>query len=351
MTDLEQAIDRVLADPLSAARAAPRAIGYVGLDLPLDVLLASGMFPCHLPWDANRPQGKSAQWLEKSFAPWSFSILDAWLDGAFDFFEFVVFSRGDDSTQRLYYYVCELQRQGVLAGPRPLIFDIARIERPTSLAHSVKAIRKLAEPLGIDDYALWKGIEAANEQRRLFSAIDAKRNGPGSGYERIVRASLFDNINDDLTSFEHPGVEAAGKILLAGSAPPDDRIHRAVEANGWTVVGEFHDRRLARLGPEIDIDDGDPAENIGAHAHGLAIGPRISGNQTEALLKEVKRTGADAVILWLIEQDEARLWQVPGQQAALEAAKVPALVLTRRRWDAADGTADEIADFVGGLTA
>jgi len=51
-------------------------------------------------------------------------------------------------------------------------------------------------------------------------------------------------------------------------------------------------------------------------------------------------------ILWLIEQDEARLWQVPAEKAALDKAEIPILVLTRRRWDAADGTSDEIAQFL-----
>ena len=148
MTDIERVISRILADPLAAARTARRAIGYVGPDLPFDMLLASDLFPCHLPWDADRPHGRSAQWLETSFAPWTFSMLDSWLEGEFDFFEFVLFSRGDNSSQRLYYYICELQRQGLAAGPTPLIFDVAHVKRPTSLAHTVASVRDIGSAAG-----------------------------------------------------------------------------------------------------------------------------------------------------------------------------------------------------------
>lgn len=346
MTDIEQVISRTLADPLAAARTARRAIGYVGPDLPLDMLLASDLFPCHLPWDADRPHGRSAEWLETSFAPWTFSMLDAWLEGQFDFFEYVLFSRGDDSSQRLYYYICELQRQGLAAGPTPLIFDVAHVKRPTSLAHTVASVRMLAQRLEIGDDALWAGIDVANRRRRLLAAVEAERDGPGSYYERIARASLFRDIDDSLSGIKHPGGDAEGRVLLAGSAPPDDRVHRAVEETGWTVVGEFHDRVLGRLGPVIDRREGDPAARIGAQAHYLSVGPRVFGDQTGALLQDVRRTRADAVILWLIEQDEARLWRVPEEKAALEEAQIPTLILTRRRWDAADGTADEVAQFL-----
>jgi len=348
MSEVKRAIDRILSDPLAAARGAERAIGYVGPDLPLDLLLASGLVPCHLPWDADRPHGRSAQWLENSFAPWAFSILDSWLEGEFDFFEFVLFSRGDDSSQRLYYYICELQRQGQLSGPAPLIFDVARIKRMSSLNHTIAAVRDLADRLDIDDAALREGIETANRRRRFFASIAAERDGSGSFYERLVRASLFADVNEQLAAVKHEGANTKGRVLLAGSTPPDDRVHNAVEAAGWTVAGEFHDRGLDRLGQEIEIGDTDPAESVGAHAHNLGIGPRAFGNPTEALVREVRRTKAAVAILWLIEQDEARLWRVPAEKAALDKAKIPTLVLTRRRWDAADGTAEEIARFLEG---
>ena len=50
MSGLEAMIEAVLTDPLARAQAAPRAIGYVGFDIPEDLLAAPGLTACHLPW-------------------------------------------------------------------------------------------------------------------------------------------------------------------------------------------------------------------------------------------------------------------------------------------------------------
>ena len=46
------------------------------------------------------------------------SIAEQWLTGELDFLDAVVFPRSDDSAQRLYYYLCELQRRGARAAAR-----------------------------------------------------------------------------------------------------------------------------------------------------------------------------------------------------------------------------------------
>ena len=59
--------------------------------------------------------------------------------------------------------------------------------------------------------------------------------------------------------------------------------------------------------------------------------------------------GAEAVVLWQIEEDEAQAWHLPSQRAALAREGLPALVMTRRDWLARDGAADEIAGFLQGI--
>src|SRR5690606_35990857 len=94
------------------------------------------------------------RWLESSFPYWSRAILEQWHDGAFDQLETVVFSRADDASQRLYYYVAELQRSGKLRGPAPRMFDIALIPRESSLAHTEGALLELMGALDVEADAL-----------------------------------------------------------------------------------------------------------------------------------------------------------------------------------------------------
>jgi hypothetical protein len=346
MSALETRIDAVLAAPLSVAEAADGAIGYVGTDIPEDILRASGRVTSHLPWDADRATPLADRWIEGAFAGWARSMLNDWAAGHFDCFDKVVFSRGDDSAHRLYYYVCELQRRGLVAGPTPLVFDIALIPRKSSVAHSIRAVRDLTQRLNVSEAALEAGIVAANRRRALYAGVERHRQGPGTLYERLARASLFADIDAEIAGFEPPRAEFAGKVLLAGNAPPDERLHAAIERAGWTVAGEAHNRSLLRLGPEIANYEEDPTAAIVEHAVRPMPGGRSFFDRASWLVDEARRRRADCVIVWLIEEEEALIWNVPQQRAALAAQEIPALFMTRRRWDAADGAAEEIAQFL-----
>lgn len=348
MTDLDTLVDRTLTDPLAAARAAPRAIGYVGLDIPEDLLAASGRFAAHLPWDADQATPTADQWLESGFAPWARSILEQWSAGQFDFMEHVIFSRGEDSAQRLYYYIAELQRRGVIGGPEPLIFDVARIRRQTSVAHSAQAARKLADRLGIAEADLRRGIETANRRRSFFQSIAQTRGGSGRRYERIARAALFAPLEAAVPIEEQDLQPVTGRVLLAGTAPPDERIHEAIEATAWRVSGEAHERSLDRLGPPIE-PGGDPFEAVGRNATLSRFNARSFADPAGALVDAARRAKADAVILWLVEQEESIVWHIPPQIAAMAKAGIPMLVLTRRRWDGNDDVAAEIAAWLAGV--
>ena len=108
-------IHELLADPLAAARTAARGgsrvIGYVGNDIPVALILAADALPVRLRGLAG-PTPRADRFLESSFTPDTRSIAEQWLAGDLDFLDAVVFARSDDAGQRLYYYVCELQRRG-----------------------------------------------------------------------------------------------------------------------------------------------------------------------------------------------------------------------------------------------
>lgn len=361
MTTAAVPIDTVLADPLAQAltfaRKADFAIGYVGLDIPEDILAAAGLFATHLPWVAGRKTPEADKWLEESFPGWARSMVEDWLAGEFDFLRYVVFSRGDDTSQRLYYYLCELRRRGLAAGPEPLIFDIAHIRKASSLAWTITAVRQLAQELGLDDAALQAGIETANGRRARLQELAAHRNAPGNTpghapghvYERIARAMLFAPLEKLDVTLPPADRNLPGRLLLAGSSPPDDRLHRAAEAAHWSVVGEAYDRCLERLGPAIAASSASAAERIGQHIHAREIGPRSFHDRAARLLELARRSRASAAVFWLYEEDEAIAWDLASSRQALESAGLPLLVLSRRRWDCSDAPEAEITSFLGGL--
>jgi hypothetical protein len=351
MTAIETRLDDILAHPMRAALGSgPRAFGYVGLDIPPDLLSAPGRVSCHLPWRKHASTPRASSWLETSFPGWAFSIVEDWAAGAFESFQHVVFSRGDDASHRLYYYICELQRRGRIGGPQPLVFDVAKIPRKSSCDHSVLALRRLMQQLGVSDEQLVEGISRANRLRELFKRLRHARGAPGRVYEKLVRASLFEDVSGLLDNFS-PG--AAGPedktVVLVGSAPPDDSLHRAVEGAGWTVVDELYDRSLYRLGDLVTLDPAHPAKGVVARWLDQSSGKRGFADPAQCIAGSLGSRKVDAAVIWSMREDEALAWRVPSQRAALAAAGIPTLVLTARSWNVDDGAAGEIDSFLRGL--
>ena len=292
-------------------------IAIAGPHLPHDVLTAARCGAGALAFDPDREAPRAAAWLEAKFAPWAQPVIEAWLDGEYDHLQHVLFSRADDTSQRLYYYCCELQRRGVLSGPQPLIFDVAKIPRAASLDRTVAQVRQLMERVQASDEALEEAI-AQNNRLRAQQEQEQK--------ERPV-------------------------CLLTGTAPPDRRLHDVVEAAGFapaarTLAGDWLD-----LGPPVEEKTGDPAAAVGRQLHEREDGPRSFSDPALRLARKIEASGAAAVIHWRIEEDEAQTWHLPAERRVLASSGLPSLVLTRRDWRCRDGVAEEITAFLEGVAA
>lgn len=345
MDTLSNWLNTCLADPLATARTADSPVGIVGFDFPLDIAACQQRVFCHLPWRTGRGTAEADAWLEPAFPGWARALLQDWLEGYFEPFDAVVFSRGDDAAQRLYYYVCELQRRGDAAGPQPLILDVATIPREGSVQHNVQALRRLLQELALDSDCLETGISHANRQRSLFARLEQERDGPGHLYENIARAALFHDPLPVLEDVRLPPMAGAPRLYLAGSAPPDDSLHRAAEAQGWSIVGEMHTRSLLRHGAPLRAGD-DPLRAIAARLNENPYGSRSFVDRAALLCAELVRTNADAVVFWLTREDEARAWDVAGQHEECRRAGKHCLTLTQTDWQFRDASLEQLARFL-----
>jgi hypothetical protein len=320
-------------------------LGFVGPDLPIEVLLATGRPFGHLPWSADGITPWADRWLESGFPGWARSILEQWHQGAFDALHAVVFSRADDASQRLFYYVRELQQRGLLQGPRPLVFDIALIPRESSLAHTAESVLALAQTLGVPAAALPGAIERANILRRRLQQVQQGRTARGDRYERLMRAVLWNDPSSGLADFSPAEQPARHRVLLAGSTPPDERLHLAVEQAGASVIAEAHAHSLERLGPPIAASNEAPHLAIARHLRACSVGSRSFLDRARWVVERASASRAAAVILWLTREDEALAWQVPAQRKALAAEGIPALILPAADWLAGDDTLQQITQF------
>lgn len=326
----EPFVERILEDPVG--RLSGDGIGFVGPDVPIEVLLAAGRPFGHLPWRTGEPTPFADGVLESSFPFWARSVLEQWHSGAFDGFSTVIFSRADDASQRLFYYVAELQRRGQLRGPDAVVFDIAHIRRESSVAHTAAAIGRLCRALDVEQERLIDAIDRSNVLREKLAAIAAGRRGDGPLFERIGRAALWSDPSQWIDEVAGAGQLLHQPVLLAGSVPPDDRIHVVVEDCGASVVAESHMHALTRLGPKLLVE-GESAElSIARHLQTSSLSPRAWLNRAERVCDQADEVGAAAVIIWLTREDEALAWQAPSLKKALDERDMPALVLPAADW-------------------
>ncbi|WP_338446398.1 hypothetical protein V5F89_00965 [Pelagerythrobacter marensis] len=278
--------------------------------MPHDLLRASGKEVRGVSLDCEYDTAPAAGILESKFAPWCSAVIANWMAGAYDHFETIVFSRADDTVQRLYYYVCELQRRGTLAGPEAIMFDVSLIPRASSEARQYREVRALAKRLNVTDSRLREAIVSTNAAR--------KASPP-----------------------------PAGKVcLLVGTPPSDDRLHAAIARAGCTPVGDTLQELWADLGPAVDESASDPALALARQIRERA-GPRSFGDAGAAVAADIASLAPVCGVLWLSNDDESTGWQIPALREPFEAAGIPLLEMTCRDPHLADGAEDEIEKFVG----
>ena len=362
MNAFENQVADALGDPLARARAqaarGQKVIGFVGAEIPVELIIAGGAHPVRLASAVDAKTDAADRYLESTFMPDVRSIAEQYLQGALNFMDSIVLPRSNDSAQRLYYYLSELRTRQLAKAPLPLIFDLAKIPRDSSKLHSRLATRRLAEAIGVVSSALPGAIRQRNRRRELFvRAMHLRlRDGGvcGSLMDRIFRsadlcdADRFDGDFDQWLSKATLPPGSGLRLLLVGSSPPDERLHIAVEEGGGNVVSEGDAYPARSLSSSLIAAEGS-LDAIADHYHGLQVSTRAFIDRAAVIKNLAEDVAADGVIIWLIEEEDALIWDLPAEMSALQASGIAVLRLVRRRWDLRDGALEEIKTFTRGL--
>jgi len=349
-----QHFERLRQDPQAVARAAAgagqRVVGYVGNDVPVALIVAGGALPVRLRSGGDAGAARADNFIESSFAPLLRAITDQWLRGALDHLDAVVFARSDDGGQRLYYYLCELQRRGLCAGPRPLLHDVAGLPRTASFEHTLESTRLLAAQLGATTAALPSALERVRRREQMLRDVQARRQLPAPLPGSAASACIFAAACDWRADFDDAArawLDAAAllsmpkRVVLAGDPPPDNQLHTAIEAAGASIVLE-----LTESSAGSDSNPGEPLTAI-AREFQRRESPALSMQGNARWLADCALDHrADAVLVWLSEQNEALPWEIARQMRSLRAAGIPALLLPRQPWQVPAAVVTQVMHFV-----
>ncbi|HEX6397425.1 MAG TPA: 2-hydroxyacyl-CoA dehydratase family protein [Steroidobacteraceae bacterium] len=350
-------LEQLRRDPQAVARAAAqrgeRVIGYVGNDVPVALILAANALPVRLRAPADTASDVADRFVESSFTPALRGISALWMNGAVDHLDAVVFARSDDSGQRLYYYFCELQRRGLCAGPVPLLYDVASLARPSSLEHTVDSTRQLARQLGAAAHRLDAALQRVRSREELAHAVRAHRLLPaplrGSAawaFDAAAACDWRESFDDAARRWlDHASLlHMPRRVMLAGDPPPDDQLHLAIEAAGGSVVLELTESSCAG-----ERTQRDPIAAIADEFHRRASPAASMRDNARWLAERALDHRAEAVVVWLSEEDEALPWEISRQMRSLRDAGIPSLLLARQPAHVSAASLTQVMHFLRDL--
>jgi hypothetical protein len=349
----ETLVDTALRDLLATASNA-RVIGYVGADIPVELIIAAQAQPVRLNGRSGLSTTNADRFVEASFSISSRRIAEQWLAGELDGLQSVIFSRSDDSAQRLYYYICELQRTGQCAGPTPLLFDIAGIQRASSLAYTVESTRRLAASLGTMNEQLPRAIAQTQRRSHLLTRFAEQRamgNIPGTLAHRVLRAAESQWTAEFDAALERwldscRSTASYRRLLLVGSEPADAQLHETAEAAGASFIAEINE---AVHVDHVAHAHEDPLLWIAARCHHRMHDAQAVLRSADLLTTRVRTLQADGAVLWLAASDTGLAWEAPRIERTLRSAGRPVLKLVLQGADCDAATLERVAHFAGTL--
>lgn len=326
-----------------------RVIGYVGHDTPIELILAADALPVAVQGRARHATPNADRYLEPTFLPSIRSIAEQWLTGELDDIEAVIFSRSDDSSQRLYYYLCELQRRGLCAGPKPLLYDLASVARTSSESHTVEATRALARELNAAQNALDEAIARVRDRMASMQAVAESAStqlaARGSCVQQRLRSAECDwTLQGDQAlraPDPSPSNPDAARVILIGSLPANEQLHEVVEQNAANIVATLNTQTPYRY--DVMAQARDAYEHIARRCRAHPWRSMMQSPHT--FCDRAAAVKADGAILWTLAEDTGLAWVVPRLERALRASGLPVLTLTMQSWQISSGALTEIADF------
>ncbi len=285
-------------------RRTQNALGYVGADVPRELVESAGYVPLRLAPVEGVDRSFADRVLGPGVDETTRAILAGLLEGAYPV-DRVVLCHDSDHTVRLYTALRRLDVPELDSW----FLDLLHLPRATTEAYDRARLVELTKWLGADG-DVRRAIDDANRARALGPCLaDARRAGRVSGADALALLGAGTVLPAaryaDLLASALGEVRAGGgnrtSVLLLGSEHADDAVYRAVDELGAVVVAETHSWGEAFLAGRVD-DDGDVLDALVRHYR-----PRP---RTEPAAAQVQ-------IAWIRAGDETVAWSLPGERRRL----------------------------------
>ncbi|MFC4117787.1 2-hydroxyacyl-CoA dehydratase family protein [Nonomuraea zeae] len=321
-------------------------VGYVGADVPVELLTAAGFHALRLVGDPGEPATLGDRYLGRGVDPAARSILTRLLTGTFGDLDRVVIGHDCEASLRLFYALRELRRVEPGAGvPEAYLVDVLHLPHRTTARYNRRRIGEFAARL-----AAWSGrpldvaaaVRAHDERRRLLAAVAELRRAVPA---RLTGRQFLAAANAALPVAEHVArlgelLAQAGRlpehhgrrVFLSGSDHDTPHVYEAIEADGHVIVGEDHSFGDPQAGRHVGAGSLDAlAEHY--HEHGPTAHRATAAERAAHAAEAVRRCRAELFVAYARTCDDAPAWDFPAQRAAVG---IPAVLLDRQDYGQAD---------------
>ncbi len=314
-------------------------IGYVGADVPVELITAAGLLPLRLAGKPGEDSTLGDRYLGRGVDPVARSILTRILTGDYGPLEAIVVSRDCEASLRLFYALRELHRvEPELRLPPVRLVDVLHLPHHTTTRYVHAKIAQLREWLGqwrsISDDDLAAAITAHDTLRRSLGRVAALRRAnrlSGTRFLEVVAATTALPVTEAIALVDRllvedlPEVEGV-RLFLTGSSHDTPVVYGTLEHHGFLVVGEDHDwgellfARTCAAPTELALAE--------RYQHNGPAAPRASIRQRAAHTAAAARAcGAEVLFSYARIHDDAPPWDFPEQRAA---AGLPAVLAERQ---------------------
>lgn len=300
-------------------------VGYVGDDLPLELVDAVGALPVRLVARPETNRREAGELLSGAVDPAAVAVLGDLLDGVIAP-DLVLISHESDASLQLFYTLRELGRIGRKpAGVEIALVDVLHARRRTTTAYVTEQVRMLTgrlEVLASTTVTPERLAVTIADRHRLRDELalvaDRQRAGRLAGATalryRLAAAALpaataVELLRDARAAA--PGEPSGAPLLLTGSGHDTPHLYDELADRGWNVTVD-----------EASSAAGAPAASVAALALHCQVergGPNAApvDERVQRLAAGASGAGVAAHLAYVRRGDDGLRWDVPVLASAL----------------------------------
>lgn len=345
--------------PNRMSRARERAaqgtavVGFVGADVPRELIAATGALPLRLHSRSGPPSEDAVRLLGEATDPVAHSILSQILANELDFLTGILLSRDCEASLQLFYVLRQLaaRRPGM---PTVHLIDILHLPRESTALYNRRQMavcaRTLAQWTGntLDQASVGTSIAQYQELRGQLRAVQALRqDGRLSGTASLHVAAAAESLPPaeavewagqlvrSVTDSEPPS-DGGLRLFFCGSAQDQDGVYRAIEDLGIQIVGEDHDWGLVASAAQVTTPAEAGMEDLLAllahsyHYRSPAAATASLEVHAQWSADQAGFCGAEAVLCLTRVFDDAPAWDYPKMAEYLHGKGMPSVLMNRQ---------------------